>query len=131
MSNIKGGTLPLWQLNIGEVTGHNLEVGGREEVNRLLNQGWRLLHIYGDHAGEKSGRADRAEEAACNSRPQRQTAEAVYGATRQPAGDGELSLHCASSKLFPILGQTTALQIFRRPEATLFTVQGILMVTSS
>lgn len=38
--------LPLWQLNIEEVTGHNLEARGREEVNRLLKSGWRLLHIY-------------------------------------------------------------------------------------
>jgi len=39
-------TLPLWQLNIAEVTGHNLESKGREEVNRLLRTGWQLLHIY-------------------------------------------------------------------------------------
>ncbi|HEV2523174.1 MAG TPA: hypothetical protein VGT24_12400 [Candidatus Acidoferrales bacterium] len=39
-------TLPLWQLDIAELTGHNLEARGREEVNRLLNAGWRLLHIY-------------------------------------------------------------------------------------
>lgn len=39
-------TLPLWQLDIAEVTGHNLEARGREEVNRLLQEGWRLLHIY-------------------------------------------------------------------------------------
>ena len=38
--------LPLWQLDILEVTGHNLEARGREEVNRLLSAGWRLLHIY-------------------------------------------------------------------------------------
>ena len=38
--------LPLWQLDIVEVTGHNLEARGREEVNRLLAEGWRLLHIY-------------------------------------------------------------------------------------
>jgi len=36
----------LWALNIGELTGHNLEMRGREKVNRLLEQGWRLLHIY-------------------------------------------------------------------------------------
>jgi len=36
----------LWALDIGEVTGHNLEVHGREEVNRLLGAGWLLLHIY-------------------------------------------------------------------------------------
>jgi hypothetical protein len=39
-------TLPLWQLDIVEVTGHNLEARGREEVNRLLAEGWLLLHIY-------------------------------------------------------------------------------------
>ncbi len=38
--------LPLWQLDIAELTGHNLESKGREEVNRLLRAGWRLLHIY-------------------------------------------------------------------------------------
>ena len=38
--------LPLWQLDIEELTGHNLETRGREEVNRLLQTGWRLLHIY-------------------------------------------------------------------------------------
>ncbi|MBZ5644736.1 MAG: hypothetical protein LAO19_18410 [Acidobacteriia bacterium] len=37
---------PLWQLDIAELTGHNLEARGREEVNRLLDAGWRLLHIY-------------------------------------------------------------------------------------
>jgi hypothetical protein len=36
----------LWQLGIVEVTGHNLEARGREEVNRLLGVGWHLLHIY-------------------------------------------------------------------------------------
>ena len=39
-------TPPLWQLDIAELTGHNLEAKGREEVNRLLGAGWRLLHIY-------------------------------------------------------------------------------------
>jgi FtsZ-binding cell division protein ZapB len=39
-------TIPLWQLDIAELTGHNLEARGREEVNRLLTSGWRLLHIY-------------------------------------------------------------------------------------
>jgi len=37
---------PLWELDIVEVSGHNLEARGREEVNRLLKLGWRLLHIY-------------------------------------------------------------------------------------
>jgi len=39
-------TIPLWQLDIVEVTGHNLEARGRDEVNRLLGSGWRLLLIY-------------------------------------------------------------------------------------
>jgi len=39
-------TLPLWQLDVGEVKGHNLESRAREEVNQLLQAGWRLLHIY-------------------------------------------------------------------------------------
>jgi hypothetical protein len=38
--------LPLWQLDVVELTGHNLETRGREEVNHLLDAGWRLLHIY-------------------------------------------------------------------------------------
>jgi len=36
----------LWELNIGELTGHNIETAGREEVNKLLDKGWILLHIY-------------------------------------------------------------------------------------
>jgi hypothetical protein len=36
----------LFQLDVGELTGHNLEARGREEVNRLLREGWHLLHIY-------------------------------------------------------------------------------------
>jgi len=38
--------VPIWQLDIVEVTGHNLEARGRDEVNRLLQEGWRLLYIY-------------------------------------------------------------------------------------
>jgi hypothetical protein len=40
------GTIPLWQLDIAELAGHNIEARGREEVNRLLSEGWILLHIY-------------------------------------------------------------------------------------
>lgn len=36
----------LWQLDIVELAGHNIEARGREEVNRLLSLGWLLLHIY-------------------------------------------------------------------------------------
>jgi hypothetical protein len=46
VSGIALERLPLWQFDIVEVTGHNLEARGREEVNRLLAAGWRLLHIY-------------------------------------------------------------------------------------
>lgn len=38
--------MPLWQLDIEELAGHNIEARGREEVNRLLSEGWILLHIY-------------------------------------------------------------------------------------
>lgn len=41
-----GAPRSLWQLGIIELTGHNLEARGREEVNRLLHEGWHLLHIY-------------------------------------------------------------------------------------
>lgn len=37
---------PLWQMDIAELTGHNIESRGREEVNRLLGEGWILLHNY-------------------------------------------------------------------------------------
>ena len=37
---------PLWELEIEELEGHNLEVKGREEVNQMLREGWILLHIY-------------------------------------------------------------------------------------
>jgi Ala-tRNA(Pro) deacylase len=37
---------PLWALNIAELTGHNIEARGREEVNRMLGEGWKLLHMY-------------------------------------------------------------------------------------
>jgi len=36
----------LWDLDIGELDGHNLEVKGREEVNEMLKAGWILLHLY-------------------------------------------------------------------------------------
>ena len=39
-------TIPLWQLDIVELAGHNIETRGREEVNRLLSEGWILLHVY-------------------------------------------------------------------------------------
>lgn len=36
----------LWDLDLAEVTGHNLESRGRQIVNGLLATGWLLLHIY-------------------------------------------------------------------------------------
>lgn len=33
-------------MDFAEITGHNIESRGRKEVNRLLEAGWRLLHIY-------------------------------------------------------------------------------------
>lgn len=36
----------VWQLGIEEVTGHNLESSGRDEVNQMLTEGWILLHLY-------------------------------------------------------------------------------------
>lgn len=38
--------VPLWDLHIEELMGHNIETQGREEVNKLLKDGWILLHIY-------------------------------------------------------------------------------------
>lgn len=39
-------SLELWDLEIGELAGHNIESAGREEVNKMLAEGWILLHIY-------------------------------------------------------------------------------------
>jgi len=39
-------SLELWDLGITELTSKNLESAGREEVNKLLKEGWILLHIY-------------------------------------------------------------------------------------
>lgn len=41
--DIKSG---IWDLNIGELAGHNIESEGRKEVNKMLSEGWVLLHIY-------------------------------------------------------------------------------------
>lgn len=38
--------MKLWELGIGELTGRNIETAGREEVNKMLQEGWILLHIY-------------------------------------------------------------------------------------
>lgn len=38
--------LGLWNLGISEITTHSLESAGREEVNKMLSEGWVLLHIY-------------------------------------------------------------------------------------
>jgi hypothetical protein len=39
-------SVPLWSLHITELEGHNIEAAGREEVNKMLEEGWTLLHIY-------------------------------------------------------------------------------------
>ncbi|MBI2032856.1 MAG: hypothetical protein HYT10_00080 [Candidatus Levybacteria bacterium] len=36
----------LWELDIENLVGHNIEAKGRDEVNELLTRGWILLHIY-------------------------------------------------------------------------------------
>jgi hypothetical protein len=46
LESAAAGSTPLWQLDIVELAGHNIEARGREEVNRLLSEGWILLHIY-------------------------------------------------------------------------------------
>lgn len=39
-------SLDLWELNIEELDGHNIEKEGRKEVNEMLRNGWILLHVY-------------------------------------------------------------------------------------
>ena len=39
-------SVQLWSLNVTELEGHNIEAAGREEVNKMLQEGWTLLHIY-------------------------------------------------------------------------------------
>ncbi len=39
-------SLELWDLGITELAGRNIESQGREEVNKMLEEGWILLHIY-------------------------------------------------------------------------------------
>lgn len=46
LKHLQPPSIPLWELNIKELTGHNLETAGREEVNKLLKEGWVLMHIY-------------------------------------------------------------------------------------
>ncbi|HEY4694579.1 MAG TPA: hypothetical protein VIH52_01285 [Candidatus Nanoarchaeia archaeon] len=45
---------PLWEMDIKELVGHNLEAQGREDVNKLLDKGWVLLHIYTLHYRENA-----------------------------------------------------------------------------
>lgn len=46
ISQTTNSTQSIWDLGIKELTGHNIETHGREEVNKLLKEGWILLHIY-------------------------------------------------------------------------------------
>lgn len=39
-------SINLWNLDITELTGHSLEATNRDEVNKMLQSGWMLLHIY-------------------------------------------------------------------------------------
>lgn len=39
-------SVPMWGLEIEELTGRNLEARGRTQVNKMLKEGWILLHIY-------------------------------------------------------------------------------------
>lgn len=39
-------TVPIWQLDVKELAGRNVEASGREEVNEMLKSGWVILHIY-------------------------------------------------------------------------------------
>ena len=36
----------IWQLHITEIAGIMIETSGRTRANRLLKNGWILLHIY-------------------------------------------------------------------------------------
>lgn len=36
----------LWELEITELEGRNIESQGRKDVNKMLADGWILLHIY-------------------------------------------------------------------------------------
>jgi hypothetical protein len=40
------GVMHLWDLQIEELVGRNIEAKGREEVNKMLQEGWILLHLY-------------------------------------------------------------------------------------
>ncbi len=75
----------VWQLEIGELTGHNIEAKGREEVNRLLKEGWVMLHIYTLHYRENSG---------WHERPM-----AILGKPRVFAGTNATSSGCVPSHL--------------------------------
>ncbi|HYK08065.1 MAG TPA: hypothetical protein VEW42_01040 [Candidatus Eisenbacteria bacterium] len=41
-----GEAKQLWNLPIAEITGIMIEVRGRTKVNKLLKNGWILLHVY-------------------------------------------------------------------------------------
>jgi hypothetical protein len=93
--------LPLWQLDIAELTGHNLESRGREEVNRLLKQGWRLLHIYTLKYKEED--VWRERPMAILGRPRRKRAESTRRKDRGQ-GEGTNSSGDAGTLLFPDFG---------------------------
>lgn len=38
--------VPLWDLDVTELSGRTIETSGRNDVNHVLTSGWVLLHIY-------------------------------------------------------------------------------------
>jgi hypothetical protein len=56
---MKRQPVPLWDLNVSELHRHNIEAHGREEVNRMLREGWILLHIHTLHYDDNGIRRER------------------------------------------------------------------------
>lgn len=89
-----GPASSLWELDITEVAGHNLEARGRDAVNRMLEQGWRLLHIYTlryreDQVWRERPMAILGRPRARNERPQESLEAAPRGGSHEnPAGRG-------------------------------------------
>jgi len=86
---------PLWQLDIVELAGHNIETKGRDEVNRLLSEGWILLHIY-TLRYEENG-VWRERPMAILGRP-RNPVNPSEGEMRDPSSSGSEATQATSSK---------------------------------
>jgi hypothetical protein len=37
---------PIWEMGISELEGRSLEKSSRDDVNKMLAEGWVLLHVY-------------------------------------------------------------------------------------